>query len=190
MTPESLIAELDVFYQQLRELSADIGIETEALVADHVALRVNSDAQADALFPQWLKRGTKVSSAKINGRSIWIIQLDQPLCIGHWSIPCIELPYPGDKYYPREGWEHIELIVPGEAHSEAALIAALTAQYPQACFHSAQLAEKGITLSSSSPKGEGERLANPTVAFKRNGVCIKFHSHSILDIVASECAKQ
>jgi predicted metalloenzyme YecM len=43
-------------------------------------------------------------------------------------------------------------------------------------------------MKLSSPKGEGERLANPTVAFKHDNICIKLHPHSLKNIVASEQA--
>lgn len=44
----------------------------------------------------------------------------------------------------------------------------------------------GIKLKQSSPKGEGERLPNPTLAITDGTVTIKFHPYSIRDIVASE----
>nr|WP_313906615.1 VOC family protein [Shewanella algae] len=43
-----------------------------------------------------------------------------------------------------------------------------------------------MKLKASSPKGEAERLANPTLAFKAGGVCVKVHPHSIQAIIASE----
>ncbi|GAL14478.1 protein yecM [Vibrio astriarenae] len=51
-----------------------------------------------------------------------------------------------------------------------------------------QLDELDIKMKLSSPKGEGERLNNPTVAFKHQGVCIKLHPHTLKAIVASEHA--
>ncbi len=48
------------------------------------------------------------------------------------------------------------------------------------------LAEQGVKIKLSSPKGEGERLNNPTVAFKHQGICIKLHPHSLKKIVESE----
>lgn len=42
------------------------------------------------------------------------------------------------------------------------------------------------SLKQSSPKGEGERLPNPTLAITDGTVTIKFHPYSIRDIVASE----
>ncbi|WP_199899854.1 VOC family protein, partial [Franconibacter helveticus] len=41
-------------------------------------------------------------------------------------------------------------------------------------------------VKTSSPKGEGERLPNPTLAVTDKTVTIKFHPFSIEEIVASE----
>ena len=35
-----------------------------------------------------------------------MFDLNQPLRVGPWLIDCVELPYPGEKRYPHEGWEH------------------------------------------------------------------------------------
>jgi hypothetical protein len=45
-----------------------------------------------------------------------------------------------------------------------------------------------IKVKQSSPKGDKERLANPTIAFKANGICVKVHPHDIQKIVESEQA--
>ncbi|WP_273876845.1 VOC family protein, partial [Serratia marcescens] len=50
----------------------------------------------------------------INGRPICLFDLQQPLAVGPWRIDCVELPYPGEKRYPHEGWEHVELVLSGD----------------------------------------------------------------------------
>ncbi|WP_350639928.1 VOC family protein [Psychrobacter sp. CAL606-MNA-CIBAN-0158] len=45
-----------------------------------------------------------------------------------------------------------------------------------------------MKVKQSSPKGDKERLANPTIAFKANGICVKVHPHDIQKIVESEQA--
>ncbi len=44
----------------------------------------------------------------------------------------------------------------------------------------------GISVKTSSPKGERERLPNPTLAVTDGKTTIKFHPWSIEEIVASE----
>lgn len=98
--------------------------------------------------------------------------------MGPWEIDLIELPYPGDKRYPHEGWEHVELVLSGGAEGF----------YPRALAALADdaLVAPGIKLKQSSPKGENERLPNPTLAITDGTVTIKFHPYSLREIVASE----
>ncbi|MGA6506707.1 VOC family protein, partial [Klebsiella sp. K769] len=48
--------------------------------------------------------------------------------------------------------------------------------------------QPGIVVKTSSPKGEHERLPNPTLAVTDGSVTVKFHPWSIEQIVASEQA--
>lgn len=122
--------------------------------------------------------GTLLSESMINGRPICLFDLSQPLAVGPWQIDCVELPYPGEKRYPHEGWEHVELVLSGDPQTLHARALSLLADEA--------LLTPGIKLKQSSPKGEGERLPNPTLAITDGTVTIKFHPYSIRDIVASE----
>lgn len=170
-----------------------LGLADKALHCDHVALRVNSIAAADALKQALSARGRIISDNQINGRTILIIELDKPLRLGNFSIDCVELPYPGDTVYPQEGWEHIELVLPSTAQDCDSLSQELTHLSPSLVpllqGHSASLTEAPIKVKFSSPKGDKERLANPTIAFKQADVCIKIHPHSIKAVIASEQAE-
>ena len=46
---------------------------------------------------------------------------------------------------------------------------------------------ESISLKISEPKGEKERLPNPTVAISNGKVTVKYHPYSLLEIVESEC---
>ncbi|KAB2499941.1 metalloprotein, partial [Enterobacter hormaechei] len=48
------------------------------------------------------------------------------------------------------------------------------------------LSQPGIFVKTSSPKGERERLPNPTLAVTDGNVTVKFHPWTIEQIVASE----
>ena len=50
------------------------------------------------------------------------------------------------------------------------------------------LSQPGIVVKTSSPKGQHERLPNPTLAVTDGSVTVKFHPWSIEQIVASEQA--
>ena len=202
---EQLTQSWPAFEAQILALLETLDLADKALVCNHVALRVNSIASADALRDTFSRVGKIISDNIINGRTILIIELDTPLTLGQFSIACVELPYPSDKVYPQEGWEHIELVIDSKAKDCDTLSQDLLALCPKlsALLPSEQAAEPvpssslglnsqgiaslaGIKIKMSSPKGDKERLANPTIAFKRDDVCIKVHPHGIKAVIASE----
>ncbi|ACK46327.1 protein of unknown function DUF991 [Shewanella baltica OS223] len=202
---EQLTQSWPAFEAQILALLETLGLADKALVCDHVALRVNSIDCADALKDAFSRIGKIISDNIINARTILIIELDTPLTLGQFSIACVELPYPSDKVYPQEGWEHIELVIDSKAKDCDTLSQDLLALCPKlsALLPSEQAAEPvpssslglnsqgiaslaGIKIKMSSPKGDKERLANPTIAFKRDDVCIKVHPHGIKAVIASE----
>ncbi|BDM64984.1 VOC family protein [Shewanella sp. NFH-SH190041] len=175
------------FSAQIQTMISELGL-TE-LHCDHAALRVNDLAQAEALKQAFSQQGQLISDNQINGRSICIFKLDQPLPLGTLRVNCIELPFPSDKHYPTPGWEHIELVVPTRANMPTALncealLEQIKEQFPQ--LIPVLAGETGYKIKLSSPASEHERLANPTVALKKDGLCIKLHPHGIEAVIASE----
>ena len=156
---------------------------TAALWCDHVALRVNDIATAESLLAEFKQRGEVISDSIINGRPIYIIVLTEPLVLGNWQIDCVELPFPA-KHYPQQGWEHIELVLPGNASNMAELERAL--RLINSNIDSVLANDSSIKIKRSAPQAEGETLANPTIAFKQGDICIKVHSAGIKAVVASE----
>lgn len=171
------------FSQSILGFAKRLGLHNFQLHCDHVALRVNDLETAQTLLAQWQPFGQVISDSVINGRPIYIIGLDKPLTLGGWTIDCVELPFPA-KHYPQEGWEHIELVLPGNATTMAELEQALTAINPD--IAAVLAANPEIKVKRSSPQAEGEQLANPTIAFKLGAICIKVHSAGIKAVVASE----
>ncbi|MCG9697075.1 VOC family protein [Shewanella sp. Isolate11] len=176
------------FSAKIGEFLSLLQLDKLNLECDHVALRVNTITAADRLSHYFQTQGKVISNNMINGRPILIFQLDKPLILSsnaiELAIECVELPYPSEKAYPAEGWEHIEIILPGEAQTTQQLQQQLLEVAPQLNEIFEQRTD--IKVKHSSPQGEHERLANPTIAFKRADVCIKVHSHSIKAIIASE----
>lgn len=82
------------------------------------------------------------------------------------------------KRYPHEGWEHVEIVLAGEPETLNARALALLSDDG--------LSQPGIFVKTSSPKGQHERLENPTLAVTDGSVTIKFHPWSIEQIIASE----
>ena len=171
------------FSQAILNFAKRLGLNDLPLVCDHAALRVNELATAQALLAQWQEKGEVISDSIINGRPIYIIALDESLQLGDWKIDCVELPFPG-KTYPQQGWEHIELVLPGNAETMAELERALDTINPN--IAAVLAAKPAIKVKRSAPHVAGERLANPTIAFKLDNICIKVHSAGIKAVVASE----
>ena len=187
LTPEQMLINMHPFWEKIETFSAELGLELEAFQADHIALRINDPELAKLAHKAWQAYGTEISSAEINGRPIIVIEFTKPLKINGWSIECLELPYPAPgKLYPHQGWEHVEFVVGSKAQTADEYLTDLKKRFPQLDNRWSSLSEQGIKTKLSSPKGEGERLVNPTVAFKKDGVCIKLHPHSLKDVVNSE----
>ncbi|MCG9722798.1 VOC family protein [Shewanella sp. Isolate7] len=183
-TLAALTAQWPGFSQAILDFMRELGLDGLGLECDHAALRVNTSQGADSLRDAFCRQGEIISNNVINGRPILIIALDKPWMLGELAIDCIELPYPGNKSYPVEGWEHIELVLPGGATTTDTLCQQLLARVPTLAPVLAQ--ETEIKVKMSSPQGEHERLANPTIAFKRGNLCIKVHPHGIKTVIASE----
>ncbi|MCW8327543.1 VOC family protein [Photobacterium sp. SDRW27] len=182
--PEQMLAQLPAFLQRIEALATELNVSLSSYQADHIALRVNDREMAEALHKAWLDYGVEWSNNEINGRPIIVIGFEQPLRLGSWTIEALELPYPGSKAYPQQGWEHIEFVIPAQANNTEDLKAVLDEAFPQLPWDN--LADKGIKVKASSPSGEKERLPNPTYAFKKAGVCIKLHPCSLKDVIESE----
>ncbi|MGF1721445.1 VOC family protein [Vibrio kyushuensis] len=187
LTPLQMKAKLNEFMQKITALSDLLCLNLSEYQADHIALRINDPELASLAHQEWQKEGRVISEAHINGRPIIVIEFDAPLQGREWSIECLELPYPAaGKIYPTQSWEHVEFVVPSDAMTADEYLVDLKARFPE--FNNAydELEQLGVGVKLSSPKGEGERLNNPTVAFKWSGVCIKLHPHSLKAIVESE----
>ncbi|MGR5133070.1 VOC family protein [Vibrio alfacsensis] len=189
LTPELMIQDLDAFMAKIEAFALMLKLDLSFAQADHIALRINDRDTAEAAHEAWSQYGKVISQAKINGRPIIVIAFEQALESRGWKIECLELPYPAEgKIYPTESWEHVEFVIPSHAETADEFLADLKYTYPAFGERFEQLEEMGVKIKLSSPKGEGERLNNPTVAFKFQGVCIKLHPHSLKRIVESEQA--
>ncbi len=175
---EDLVADMPRFVTALSAFAEKLQLDLSAYHADHISLRCHQNTTAERWRKGFEQCASLLNETEINGRPICLYSLNQPLEVGPLRIDLVELPYPGEKRYPHEGWEHIEIVLSGGV--EGFYARALAELADQA------LTAPGIKLKQSSPKGEHERLPNPTLAITDGTVTIKFHPHSLRDIVASE----
>jgi len=175
-----LVNDSAAFTARLNDLATRLGLDLAAHHADHIAVRCHQESTAERWKKGFLQHGVLFSEKLIAGRPVALFELYEPLTVGPWQISMVELPWPGKKIYRHEGWEHVEIVLPGdEAQLGARALALLSDE---------SLSRPGIAIKNSAPKGEGERLPNPTLAVSDGQVTIKFHPWSLKEIVESELA--
>ncbi|MBI6548235.1 VOC family protein [Xenorhabdus lircayensis] len=173
---QDLAADLGEFEQKLKLFGGYLGLHITQYPADHISLRCNETSIADRWRQGFLQCGQLMSESIINGRPIYLFELEQPITLLDWQIDCVELPYPTEKLYVHQGWEHVELVLPVQ---------------PEQLIHEAYKLlpyplPDDFRTKESYHKGKDERLPNPTLAVKNGEITIKFHPFSIKEIIKSE----
>ncbi len=178
----ALYREYQDFERKIQALATEMRVNLTDYVIDHLALRVNSSEMGQNWLVRLLKCGTILADNLVNGRVIYLIQLDEPLPFLNQFIDIIELPFPKDKIYRYETWEHIEFVLPFLAkESTNEWITRVQSIFLWNQFDS-------LTIKVSEPKAEGELLPNPSIAVSlknnlQNHTSIKVHPYSIKKIV-------
>ncbi|MFU2059019.1 VOC family protein [Avibacterium volantium] len=168
------------FEQHILQLAEKMALPLQDYVIDHLAVRVNSEQSAQCWLSELLKCGKILSDNLVNGRKIYLIQLDTPLMFANQQVQIVELPFPKNKQYPQEGWEHIEAVMPFLPKETA------NAWIERINSHFLWNKMTDVRVKVSEPKVEGETLPNPSIAVSGdNGACIKVHPYHIKTIVAS-----
>ncbi len=185
--PEQMKQKLPDFIDNIQQLIDLLCLDMTPYQLDHIALRINELELAQLAHQAWLAEGKVISNTQINGRPIIVVAFNQALQVGRWTIECLELPYPAKgKQYPEQSWEHVEFVIPSMAQTAEEYLQDVKQRFPKLEENWNVLADQNVKVKLSSPKGEGERLNNPTIAFKWQGVCIKLHPHSLKTIIESE----
>ena len=175
---DDLKTDLGRFEESLQIFAQRLGLRLNDLDVDHIAVRCHQNTTA-MRWQQGLQQiGTQFSAAMINGRQICLFKLHDPLLVAGRQVDVVELPWPGEKRYRHEGWEHIEVVLRGD-HQTLGMRA-------MALLSDDALTQPGISFKTSSPQGENERLPNPTLAVTDGQTTIKFHPWRLEEIVASE----
>lgn len=176
-------SEFEQFHKKIMLLAEKIALPLQNYVIDHIAARVNNMQSAELWLNALLKCGQILSDNDVNGRKIYLIQLDHPLMIAGQFVEIVELPFPKNKQYPQEGWEHIEVVIPFLPNER-------TNEWIER-INSHFLWNKmgNCSVKVSEPKVKGERLPNPSIAVSLNDfsnlICIKVHPYHIRTIVLS-----
>ncbi|MFZ7305184.1 VOC family protein [Avibacterium avium] len=170
------------FEQHILQLAEKMVLPLQDYVIDHLAVRVNSEQSAQRWLSELLKCGKILSDNLVNGRKIYLIQLDTPLTFANQQVQIVELPFPKNKQYPQEGWEHIEVIIPFLPNENVEQwIARINLLF---LWNQSDI----LKVKVSTPKVEGEVLPNPSIAVsfmdnQENKTCIKLHPYHIKSII-------
>lgn len=165
---------LDEVLVFLRELNIDVS----GMVSDHLGLRFKSVRDADVMLNDLLKEAVLLSDAVVNGRKIFIVKLHKPIQYKSFVVPCLEIPYPTDHHDYPDGFEHIEYVV--EARDVQNFEQEVKNRFPQITSD----VQETYHYKFSIPKADNEQLLNPSFALsKRKGLTVKFHPHSIEEVV-------
>ncbi|MGX2970154.1 VOC family protein [Ursidibacter sp. B-7004-1] len=178
--------DISQFEQKIQQIAQVIGLDLSKYSIDHLAVRMNNVETAQQWRDFLLADHSLLKESDVNGRPISLIKLVEPLIFCGQKVSIIELPFPKDKIYPEEGWEHIEVVIPFIAdESVEQWIKRIELQF--------ELSKKTqICYKISQPKVLGERLPNPSIAItlkdatNRNNCCLKIHPYDISTIICSE----
>lgn len=178
----ALYQELPLFQEKIQQLAAVMKVNLADYQIDHLALRANTEEKAKNWLTELLKCGRILSDNIVNGRPIYLIELDEPVDFIGQPVDVIELPFPKNKQYPQETWEHIEIVMPFLSHES------VEDWINRICntFLWKELTQ--LTMKMSEPKVEGEQLPNPSIAVSfvdktENHVCIKVHPYTVKKIL-------
>ncbi|MGX2975092.1 VOC family protein [Ursidibacter arcticus] len=174
------------FEQKIQQVAQVIGLDLSKYPIDHLAVRMNNVETAQQWRDFLLADNSLLKESEVNGRPICLIKLVEPLIFCGQKVSIIELPFPKDKVYQEEGWEHIEVVIPFmEKESIEQWVKRIALQ-----FGLSQNTQ--ISYKISQPKVLGERLPNPSIAItlkdatNRNNCCLKIHPYDISTIIYSE----
>lgn len=174
------------FQRKIQQIAHLAMLDLSQFEIDHLAVRMNDWHTAEQWRTFLLENGELLKESDVNGRPIALIKLNQPLDFLGQAVSIIELPFPKGKTYPREGWEHIEIVYPMKKNETVEEWTARTLKK----FHLSINAN--LALKISQPEVSGEQLPNPTIAINVknatycNDCCLKIHPYDITNIICSE----
>ncbi|WP_025236620.1 VOC family protein [Mannheimia sp. USDA-ARS-USMARC-1261] len=178
--------DLSQFEQKIQQIADIASIDLSLYQIDHLAVRMNQHETAEQWKSLLLEGASLLKESEVNGRPIGLFTLDQAVKFCGQNVKIVELPFPKDKVYPEEGWEHIEVVFPILADENA------EQWVERALSHFGLVENSNLKLKISQPKVEGERLPNPSIAMSLRNVtfcnlcCLKLHPYDINNIIMSE----
>lgn len=179
VTWESLLMQAEVFSGKLRMLEA-----CKKLSIDHACVRLKNSTDVQSV-KESIAAGSEeiISAVNVNGREIVMVQLTEPLPLGHWQTAGVELPFPKPNHNYEDGWEHVEFVLEGAENTLDGVREAFFKTFPQV---SREQLEADYQYSEDEPQADDDQMPNPTIGIKVNGVGLKFHANPIQQVVGHQ----
>lgn len=172
------------FEQKITALATEMRINLHDYKIDHIGIAVETQEIAEQWLRKFAQCGEIFSQNIINGRMIYLIKLTHALRFAGQWVDVIELPFPKNKRYSKNTWEHIEIVLPFTTNETVKnWILRINQLY--------QWNKSGkLKVKMSEPKGEGEQIPNPSItvgyANDEQSVRIKVHPYDIQQIVKND----
>lgn len=161
---QSIIGDYDSFLTQIIQEVEDEGFNLNDFVQmDHMCYRVPSPERYELKKHELTNVGKLLGETQVNGRPIATFRLHEPVMHSKWRIDCVELPAPVSDTAPKEGLEHVELVL-----------------YDDKETFLQKYAGKQFNLDSA------ERGINPEIGYKLPSYGVKFHLLSLPTVVYLE----
>lgn len=178
--------DLSQFSQKIEQIARIAGIDLSLYEIDHLAVRMNEVETAEQWKAMLLEEASLLKESEVNGRPIGLFILKQAVKFCQQNVNIIELPFPKDKVYPQQGWEHIELVFPIQKQET------IEQWVERTLAHFKLIENPELKIKISQPKVVGESLPNPSIAISLRNVtfcnpyCLKLHPYDIKSIIISE----
>lgn len=158
-----IIGDYKSFVQDTLKRATDAGVDLKDYPIDHLCFRVQTVEEYQRIKPLIQKFSKGVLENAHHGRPVTKFLLSEPLIVGNYEIPVIEMPAPKQGQVINTGLEHLEMVV-GDDYE--------------------RIKERYASLWSGTDDS-GEFNQPMFVAFN-NGHSIKFHKLPISEVIKLE----
>lgn len=109
----NIIGDYQGFVATINRRFVEVGIDagSELVMCDHLCYRVDSQEEYVKMQSLLSKVASNIGEVPVSGRLITTFELHEPLEVGGWTIPYIELPAPKPGSPYPSGLEHAEFVV-------------------------------------------------------------------------------
>lgn len=149
--------DIEVFVRDINDgLDRNHISRDDLAMMDHVCYRVETVKRYNTLLREFGEHARLLDESIVSGRMIATFEFPEPLEVGGWRVPYLELPQPKENSPYPEGLEHAEFVVVGSLER-------FQRQYAGLAFD-----EKGMS-----------KPINPELGLKDEGMSVKFHEQPL-----------